>query len=147
MTTGLDPAARRIAWDLVAQVRERGATVLLVTHFMDEAERLCDRLAVLAAGRVIATGTPNDLVTAMHQHTRVRCSLPVGTDPGFLDRVSGVHDVAVVNGAAVVSGTGPLLARVAHALVESGIEPDDLEVDRPSLEEAYLELTSGGGLE
>lgn len=57
MTTGLDPAARRVAWDLVAAIRERGATVILVTHFMDEAQRLCDRLAVLLNGRVVARGT------------------------------------------------------------------------------------------
>ena len=58
MTTGLDPAARRIAWDLIEQVRDRGTTVVLVTHFMDEAERLCDRVAVVDKGRIIALDTP-----------------------------------------------------------------------------------------
>ena len=58
MTTGLDPAARRVAWDLIEQVRDRGTTVVLVTHFMDEAERLCDRVAVVDAGRIIAADTP-----------------------------------------------------------------------------------------
>jgi ABC-2 type transport system ATP-binding protein len=62
MTTGLDPAARRVAWSLIEAIRERGATVVLVTHFMDEAERLCNRLAVIRGGRVVAAGTPATLV-------------------------------------------------------------------------------------
>ncbi len=64
MTTGLDPGARRVAWDLIDQIRDRGTTVVLVTHFMDEAERLCDRLAVFSHGRIIAEGTPTELVDA-----------------------------------------------------------------------------------
>jgi ABC-2 type transport system ATP-binding protein len=63
LTTGLDPQARRDTWDLIRSVRDRGVTVILVTHFMDEAERLCDRLAVLAAGRLVALQTPADLIT------------------------------------------------------------------------------------
>ena len=63
LTTGLDPQARRDTWDLIRAVRDRGVTVILVTHFMDEAERLCDRLAVLASGRLVALQTPADLIT------------------------------------------------------------------------------------
>ena len=72
MTTGLDPAARRVAWDLIRAIRDRGATVVLVTHFMDEAERLCDRLAIMKAGRIIALDSPQGLIAAHADQIRVR---------------------------------------------------------------------------
>jgi ABC-2 type transport system ATP-binding protein len=144
MTTGLDPAARRVAWDLVSAVRDRGTTVVLVTHFMDEAQRLCDRLAVLSRGRVLATGTAAQLVAAHQPETVVRFTAPRDADVTFLHAVSGVRDVRREGDTKViVRGGGPLLARVAHALVEGGIEPDDLTVQVPSLEDAYLALTGG----
>jgi ABC-2 type transport system ATP-binding protein len=71
MTTGLDPAARRVAWDLIARVRERGTTIVLVTHFMDEAQRLCDRLAVIRHGLIVAAGTPAELIVAAQRHGTV----------------------------------------------------------------------------
>jgi ABC-2 type transport system ATP-binding protein len=143
MTTGLDPAARRVAWDLVAAVRERGATVLLVTHFLDEAERLCDRMALLRAGRVVAEGTAAELIAAAGGTGTVRFSSRE-LDLDFLSRVPGVERVDVeAAGSVTVSGRGPLLARVAHALVERGLEPADLRVEQPSLEDAYLVLTGG----
>ncbi|KOS53262.1 ABC transporter ATP-binding protein [Rhodococcus rhodochrous] len=146
MTTGLDPAARRIAWDLVAAVRDRGSTVILVTHFMDEAERLCDRLAVLVDGRVIAGGTPADLVAAYQPVKQVHFTAPSDTDLDFVGTVSGVATVdRGPDGTVRVSGTGPLLARVAHALVARGIEPDDLRPELPTLEDAYLALTADHG--
>jgi ABC-2 type transport system ATP-binding protein len=144
MTTGLDPAARRVAWDLVAAVRERGTTVILVTHFMDEAERLCDRLAVLARGRVVASGSVDELVASAHRSSVVRFTSPAGHDLGFLHRVAGVDQVSTAGGGRVeVTGTGPLLARVGHALVDRGLEPIDLEVERTTLEEVYLAATDG----
>lgn len=74
MTTGLDPAARRVAWELIGAVREHGATVVLVTHFMEEAERLCDRLVVFDHGRIVAAGTPAAIAAAHGGGTRVRFS-------------------------------------------------------------------------
>jgi ABC-2 type transport system ATP-binding protein len=143
MTTGLDPVARRVAWDLVTDVRKRGATVLLVTHFMDEAERLCDRIAVVQHGRVIARGTPAELVRSHQPEQRIRFTAPSGLDVGFLRGMAGVESVERPGGlAVVVTGSGPLLARVGHALVSAGIEPADLAADSPSLEDAYLALTS-----
>lgn len=142
MTTGLDPAARRVAWGLVEAVRSRGTTVLMVTHFMDEAQALCARLAVLVAGRVVARGTPAELVSA-HQHGKVvRFTAPVGTDLGFLRAVADVKEVrAEPGGEVVVTGSGPLLARVGHAVVSRGLEPEDLRPEVASLEDAYLALT------
>jgi ABC-2 type transport system ATP-binding protein len=144
MTTGLDPAARRVAWDLVAAVRDRGTTVILVTHFMDEAERLCDRLAVLAHGQVVASGSVDELVASTHRPSTVRFTAPAGHDVGFLRRVAGVDLVATTDGGRVeVTGTGPLLARVGHALVDRGLEPLDLQIERTSLEDVYLAVTDG----
>jgi ABC-2 type transport system ATP-binding protein len=148
MTTGLDPAARRVAWDLVAAIRDRGATVLLVTHFMDEAEQLCDRLAVMRDGRVVASGTPSELVAATSRWSTVRFSAADLADLRFLDALAGVHGTTREGGGRfVVRGEGPVLARVAHALVERGIEPSDLRVQLPSLEDAYLALVGDAGAE
>ena len=141
MTTGLDPAARRVAWELVAAIRDRGATVLLVTHFMDEAEQLCDRLAVMRGGRVVATGSPSELVATTTRWSTVRFTAPELADVGFLDALTGVHGTTKEGGGRVaVRGQGPVLARVAHALVERDIEPADLRVQLPTLEDAYLAL-------
>lgn len=142
MTTGLDPAARRVAWDLVAAVRERGTTVILVTHFMDEAQRLCDRLAVLLDGHVVARGTPAGLIASQHRSSVVRFTAPAGADLGFLSLVAGAQDVEYDHESQVsVVGDGPLLALVGHALVDRGMEPGDLRVELPTLEDAYLALT------
>jgi ABC-2 type transport system ATP-binding protein len=143
MTTGLDPAARRVAWELVAAIRDRGTTVLLVTHFMDEAERLCDRLAILRGGTVVATGTRDQLIAAAQIRSMVRFSAPELTDLAFLGHLDGVRDIARgPDGRVTVSGDGPVLARVGHALVERGIEPTDLRVELPGLEDVYLALTT-----
>ena len=141
MTTGLDPAARRVVWGLVEAVRERGSTVILVTHFMDEAERLCDRLGVMSAGRVVATGTPRQLVADQSAKVTVRFTAPPEVELPPLCSVRGVGEVVRDGRHVSVVGTGPLLARVAHALVEDGFEPEDLRAELPTLEEAYLALT------
>jgi ABC-2 type transport system ATP-binding protein len=142
MTTGLDPAARRVAWDLVAAVRERGTTVLLVTHFMDEADRLCDRVAVLSDGRVVAAGTPTELTRGVQGRSTVRFSVDDDVDLAFLDRVPGVTAVVRDGSSVTVAGEGPVLARIAHAMVDRGFEPPDLRVELPTLEDAYLALVS-----
>jgi ABC-2 type transport system ATP-binding protein len=141
MTTGLDPAARRVAWELVAALRDRGTTVLLVTHFMDEAERLCDRVGVLVDGHLVAHGTPAALVAAHQREQIVRFTGAPGVSLDFLHRVPGVMHARWDRGQVVVTGSGPLLARVGHALVSHGLEPEDLRADRASLEDAYLALS------
>jgi ABC-2 type transport system ATP-binding protein len=142
MTTGLDPAARRVAWGLIEAIRARGTTVVLVTHFMDEAERLCDRLAVVDRGRIVASGSPQDLIDQHGGALVVRFTADL-EDLGFLARVRGVERVRRRNLAVEVEGSGPVLARVAAALVDRGIEPSDLRVERPTLEDVFLRLTGG----
>jgi ABC-2 type transport system ATP-binding protein len=144
MTTGLDPAARRATWDLIEPIRDAGTTVVLVSHFMDEAARLFDRLAVVDKGRVIASGTPLGLVAERQDGVIVRFGGP-GRDVDFLRGVEGVRDVKTVVGRVEVVGEPGIVARVGKALVEAGVVPDDMAVVRPSLEDVYLGLVSGEG--
>jgi ABC-2 type transport system ATP-binding protein len=138
MTTGLDPAARRATWELIERIRDNGTTVILVTHFMDEAERLCDRLAVIQRGHVVASGSPGQLVSAHSTEVSVRFSTSEAVD--FLGGVPGVTSVAVHAGSVTVHGEPAIVARVGRALSEAGIEPEDMDVVRPSLEDVYLRL-------
>ena len=139
MTQGLDPSARRVAWDLIRAIRERGSTVVVVTHYMDEAEQLCDRLAVIAGGRVIATGTPQELIASSSRGLRVQFST-AEPDLSWLDRITEVTDVTRRGDVIEVSGTGAVLALTAAALVGHGIVPADLRAVQPSLEDVYLDL-------
>ncbi|MDH3250053.1 MAG: ABC transporter ATP-binding protein [Acidimicrobiia bacterium] len=140
MTTGLDPASRRLAWDLIRRIRERGTTVVLVTHFMDEAENLCDRLVVIDEGSVKAEGSPQQLIDAHGGGTRVRFSAD-GADVSWLSETPGVREVVGDRGRYEVRGDGPLLAHVAASLVSHGIAPMDLRVERATLEDVFLSLT------
>ncbi len=140
MTTGLDPAARRVAWDLIRSVRDRGTTVVLVTHFMEEAEKLCDRLAIVDRGRVVALDSPQALIA---DHAGSVCVLfSTGrTDLDWLPGVAGVTGIERFGDRVEVEGTGPLLALVAASLVEHGIVPHDLRLQQPTLEDVFLNLT------
>lgn len=144
MTTGLDPASRRVAWDLIKRIRERGATVVLVTHFMDEAETLCDRLVVIADGRVKAEGSPQNLIDTYGGGVRVKFTVD-GPELSWLAGVKGVTAVANDHGRYEVGGDGPLLANVAAELVSHGLAPMDLRAERASLEDVFLSLTEGRG--
>jgi ABC-2 type transport system ATP-binding protein len=141
MTTGLDPALRRVAWDLVEAIRARGTTVVLVTHFMDEAERLCDRLVIVDGGRVVAAGSPQGLIDLHARQVLVRFSTAV-PDVDFLFRVPGVERVERRGEQVEVAGTGAVLALVASALVEQRIVPTDLRAERATLEDVFLRLTA-----
>lgn len=140
MTTGLDPNARREVWDLVEEVRRGGTTVVLVTHFMDEAQRLCDRIAVLSGGRKIAEGTPEDLVDRYGGGTVVRFTISPDEAVPHLDDLPGVLGVARVAGRIEVRGRGPFLVALGHALTVAGLSRVSLEVTSPSLEDAYVRL-------
>ena len=140
MTTGLDPAARRVAWDLICSIRERGTTVVLVTHFMDEAEKLCDRLAIVDRGKIVAMDTPQGLITEYASEVRVIFSTD-REDISWLDEISHVKKVIRSGPRVEVEGSGPVLALVAASLVEHGITPADLRIEQPTLEDVFLRLT------
>ncbi len=139
MTTGLDPAGRRTAWGLIEAIRERGTTVVLVTHFMDEAERLCDRVAVMNRGRIVALDAPERLIA---QHTtQVQVSFTwEGTTSPWLEAVPHVRSVQRRGNQITVEGEGTVLQYVAAALLQRGIEPADLRVERPNLEDVFLQM-------
>jgi ABC-2 type transport system ATP-binding protein len=140
LTTGLDPQARRATWDLVRQVRDDGATVVLVTHFMEEAELLCDRVAIVDQGRVVATGTPSELIGRGDAGQRVSFTWP-GADAAWLSQLEGVERVTRRADAVEVAGGGPLAVRVAAALAGRGIAPTDFRTHHPDLEDVFLALT------
>jgi ABC-2 type transport system ATP-binding protein len=140
MTAGLDPAARRVAWDLIKAIRDRGTTVVLVTHFMDEAENLCDRVAIVDRGKIVASDTPQGLIARHTSEVRVIFTTDTA-DLAWLEKVPGVTTVTKKGPRVEVEGSGPVLALTAAALVEHGIVPADLRVEQPSLEDVFLKLT------
>ena len=143
MTTGLDPVSRRITWDLVRQVRDQGTTVVLVTHFMDEAEELCDRIAVIDNKRVVAVDTPAGLIERFGGGITVTFSTDAG-DVGYLEGLEEVDTLRRDGRRISVTGHGPILATVAAELVAHGEKPIDLAANRASLEDVFLTITGGG---
>ncbi|WP_026932137.1 ABC transporter ATP-binding protein [Glycomyces tenuis] len=141
LTTGLDPDARRQMWAMVEGLRDDGVTVVLVSHHMEEVERLCDRLALLDRGRVVAVDSPAGLVSraGLEQVVRFRTVEPF--DTAVLDRVEEVRSVRVVDGRTVVTGSGNLLHAVSAALVRADVVALDTRFDQATLEDAFLALT------
>ncbi len=140
LTQNLDPVGRRRTWDVVRRVRDSGTTVVLVTHDVEEAERLCDRIVVLDHGRVVAEGTPGSIVRDFGAPATVSFT-DADIDEHTLRRLPGVDDV-VRDGAAVrVIGSGPVLAHVGAHLVALGRPALDLRVQLPTLEECFVALT------
>ena len=141
MTTGLDPQARRDTWELIEQIRDRGVTIVLVTHFMEEAERLCDRVALIDHGRVVALDTPARLATQARGGKTVRF-LPSAP---FEDRLlTGLPEVSWVEREGqhvVVTGTGELVNAVILALYAAGVTARDVQLDSSNLEDAFVKLT------
>jgi ABC-2 type transport system ATP-binding protein len=140
LTTGLDPTARRATWNLVRRVRDRGATVVLVTHFMEEAEALTDRIAVVDRGRVVALDTPAALTASQGGPVRTTFTAP-GHDPSYLSTVRGVEAVSVDASRVTVTGSGSAAVAVAAALAAHDVLPTDFRTHHPSLEDVFLALT------
>jgi ABC-2 type transport system ATP-binding protein len=141
LTTGLDPQARRDTWDLIEQIRGRGVTVLLVTHFMEEAERLCDRLAVIDAGAVAALGTPAGLIAEISSEQRIRFRPSQPLDDDVLTALPEVSQVLHHGGQLEVVGTGNLLHAVTSVLATRQIIAADLRVEQATLDDAFVRLT------
>jgi ABC-2 type transport system ATP-binding protein len=141
LTTGLDPQVRRATWELLGRIRQRGTTVVLVTHAMEEAERLCDRVAIIDRGRVVALDRPAALVAQRSGGQRIRCTVPAGLDVSWLHGVAGVREVRLDGDQLAVAGEGPLMSRVSAALADHGLAPPDLRTERASLDDVFLALT------
>jgi ABC-2 type transport system ATP-binding protein len=140
LTQNLDPVGRRRTWDVVRRIRESGTTVVLVTHDVEEAERLCDRIVVLDRGRIVAEGTPASIVSATGVPATVIFT-DAALDIRALRDLPGVTTVERRGIEVRVGGSGPVLAHVGAHLVAVGRPALDLRVQRPSLEECFVTLT------
>ncbi|MGH3374515.1 MAG: ABC transporter ATP-binding protein [Actinoallomurus sp.] len=141
LTTGLDPQARRDTWQLIEQVRDQGVTIVLVTHFMEEAERLCDRIAVIDSGRVAAIDTPSGLVSRVSPEQRIRFRPSPSLDDRLLKELPEVHTVTRSGEQITVSGTDGLLQAVTATLARNNVIAADLRVEQTSLDDAFVALT------
>jgi ABC-2 type transport system ATP-binding protein len=142
LTTGLDPHARHAMWDLVRDIRDRGKTVLLTTHFMEEAERLCDRVAIIDNGRIVALDSPENLIRSLGGDNRVVFSVEETFEPERLQNLPGVTRVESLGERVVVYGRGDrLVADVVNALVSNGVRLRELRTERPNLEDVFLAVT------
>ncbi|GIE77513.1 multidrug ABC transporter ATP-binding protein [Actinoplanes philippinensis] len=141
LTTGLDPQARRETWELISGIRDRGVTLLLVTHFMEEAERLCDRIVVIDKGAVAALDTPAGLVerTGNEQRIRFRPSTPIGDE--LLTVLPEVREVHRHGSKIEVVGSGNLLHAVVSVLARNGIVAAELTLEQSTLDDAFVHLT------
>jgi ABC-2 type transport system ATP-binding protein len=138
-TTGFDPGARRNSWDVIKGLAELGKTIFLTSHAMDEVQFLADRVVIIAAGKVVAEGTPETLVARQSGDTTIRFRLPA---PAKMP--AAVQREARVDGDRVEIETGDptrTLYELTNWAISSGVSLDGLEVSRPSLEDVYLEIT------
>jgi ABC-2 type transport system ATP-binding protein len=141
MTSGLDPQARRDTWDLIAGMRDRGVTILLVTHFMEEAERLCDRVALIDAGHVAALDSPAGLAAQARGGKTIRFVPSASFDDHLLTDLPEVRTVRRNGSRVVVTGTGELVNAVILTLTAAGVTARDVELDSSTLEDAFVKLT------
>jgi ABC-2 type transport system ATP-binding protein len=142
LTTGLDPQARRSMWDLVREIRDQGCTVFLTTHFMEEAERLCDRVLILDHGRIVALDSPEALVRSLGAEKRLVFSLTDGRSALDLASVPEVRRVEFDGDRVTVYGAGDrFISKVVGMLETERIPFNDLRTEQPNLEDVFLALT------
>lgn len=145
LTTGLDPQARRDTWALIERVRATGVTIVLVTHFMDEAERLCDRLVIIDDGRVVAEGSPAELIRAQEGERAFRLRLPDDAPdsiPAVLAALPDVTSVTADDGEYVVTGGHRVLPAAVLALAERDVVPEEIRTLSRSLEDVFVRVTA-----
>ncbi len=142
-TAGLDPQARRELHQAIRQWRDEGRTVLLATHHLEEAHQLCDRIAILRAGRIVAAGRPDELIARSPALPRIALRTSAPLAPELLQALPGIGAVEAVGGEVrfQVAQVGPAVVGVVGLLEREGIELLDLRVWRPTLEDTFLELT------
>jgi ABC-2 type transport system ATP-binding protein len=141
LTTGLDPKARRDTWAVIEELRDTGVTILLVTHFMEEAERLADRVALIDAGRLVALDTPAGLVARADDEQRIRFRPSAPVDDEKLAALLEVTGVSRVGDQIVVTGTGNVLHALTSYLARNQVVAQELRVDQVTLDDAFVALT------
>jgi ABC-2 type transport system ATP-binding protein len=147
-TAGLDPQVRRGLHDSIRQFRADGRSVLLTTHYIEEAHALCDRIAIMHLGRIVAEGTPDELIARSPSHTRLIVRTAQKTDMAGLARLPGVITAAADSDGAIVlqaRDSGPVIIELVRLLAATGNELLDLQVRKPSLEDVFIELTGDPG--
>jgi ABC-2 type transport system ATP-binding protein len=140
LTTGLDPQSRRETWKLIEGIRDQGLTVILVTHFMEEAEYLCDRVALLHRGRIRAIDTPANLGAGLGQ--RISFSATAALDLDMVRALPEVREAQVQGGRILIEGSGDVVAAVVALLVRERIVPEQTRVEQSTLDDAFVALTS-----
>jgi ABC-2 type transport system ATP-binding protein len=141
LTTGLDPQARRNIWQLIEDVRARGVTILLVSHFMEEAERLCDRIAMIDAGRIVALDTPAGIVSLAKAEQRLHFRPSAPLEDSLLTGLPEVHSVTRTGATVIVAGSGNLVHAVTSVLARKRIVANELRIEQVSLDDAFIALT------
>ncbi|HWQ45726.1 MAG TPA: ABC transporter ATP-binding protein [Longilinea sp.] len=142
LTTGLDPQARRAMWDLVREIRDQGKTIYLTTHFMEEAERLCDRVAIVDHGKLVALDTPQNLIESLGEDNRIVFEISGEMDLTKLRAVAGVSRVETMGERVIVYGKKEgLVGKVVNQLEKSGVVFNNLHSEQPNLEDVFLKLT------
>jgi len=141
LTTGLDPQARRDTWGLVEQLRDQGVTIVLVTHFMEEAERLADRVALIDSGKLVALDTPAGLVARADDEQRIRFRPSSPIEDSLLTELPEVTGVTRVGDTIVVTGVGNVLHAVTSVLARNQIIAEQLRVEQVTLDDAFVALT------
>lgn len=142
LTTGLDPHARRLMWDLVRQIRDQGTTVFMTTHFMEEAERLCDRVLIMDEGKIVALDTPEALIRSLGVESRLVFIVENHWDSQSLLELSQIDRVEQIGERVMVYGSGErFTSTVVHGLETSGADFRDLRTQDPTLEDVFLSLT------
>lgn len=142
LTTALDPQARLAMWDVVRSIRQGGATVVMTTHYMEEAEALCDRVTVIDAGRLIALDTVPGLIASVTKGTKVQLRTSRQLGSGILDKIDGISDVTIAGTSVTMlwSGTGIPHAVIA-AIEAAGLTVANIRTSSPGLEDVFLALT------
>jgi len=142
-TAGLDPQVRREIYDIIEELRCEKKTILMTTHYIEEAERLCDRVAIVDHGKVIALGTPRDLKAHSGGSTRIEVRLSKPESDATLKSLEGVADARVVDGAYVIHSNRPpqAIVSIVKHLEAQGNELISLEIASPSLEDVFIEMT------
>ena len=142
LTTALDPQARLAMWDVVRSIRQGGATVVMTTHYMDEAEALCDRVAIIGAGRLIALDTVPGLIASIAKGTKVQLRTSQQLSRGIIDEIDGISDVMIAGTSVSMLWSGTGIPQAAIAAIEAtGLTVTDIRTSSPGLEDVFLALT------
>ena len=142
LTTALDPQARLAMWDVVRSIRQGGATVVMTTHYMEEAEALCDRVAVIDAGRLIALDTVPGLIASIAKGTKVQLRTSQQLTRGIVDEIDGISDVMIAGTSVSMLWSGSGIPQAAIAAIEAtGLNVTDIRTSSPGLEDVFLALT------